>query len=105
MAVLPIKKDITTYNVLDDVRKEIPGDSEQELLCLQYVFPTINGVPYPDAASYRFIRYSTKDQRLKSQMGQAQVPELETMAELILEMAKKRSLEGVMKVLKEGLKR
>lgn len=82
----------TLYNVISDVRKEIPGDPNNELLCLQYVFPTHDGIAYPEDAAYRFIRFSTKENRLKSQMGQAQIQDLKIMLDLIVEMADKRNI-------------
>lgn len=91
-----------SYNVITDVRKPIPYDPDGEFLCLQYVFPTEDGVANLEAASYRFIRFSVKENRLKPQKGQAQVPDLQLMVELILEMAIKRGITHVINIFSKS---
>jgi len=58
----------TNYVVIYEVTKKL---ADGETLCLQQVYPVIDGVKYFDDVGFRFIR-KTKDGLLKAHRGQAQ---------------------------------
>lgn len=87
-------RDVTSYSLVDtksEAKMAIPGDPDGEWFALQYVYPTVNGTPCQEAASYRFIRI-TKEGKWKPQLGQGQVKDIAIILKLTLQMADMRGM-------------
>lgn len=86
----------TNYVVVLEVRKLLPADDGGgigvddlgESLCLQKVYPVVNGKKDFSRMAYRFIRCQ-KNGQLKSQRGQAQAKDIRIFSQLMNEMMKK----------------
>lgn len=72
----------TNYIVTLEVKTKLP---DSESMCLQKVYPRINGQNHFEDFGYRFIR-ALPNGSLKAQRGQAQVNDLRIMKALIESM-------------------
>lgn len=77
----------TNYMVTLEVKTQL---ADSEFMCLQKVYPRIDGKNHFELQGYRFIR-SQENGLLKAQRGQAQISDLMIMRNLIDEMVKKES--------------
>jgi hypothetical protein len=77
----------TNYIITLEVKTQL---ADGEYMCLQKVYPRVDGKNYYEDQGYRFIR-ALPNGSLKAQRGQAQIENLSIMKSLIEEMINKES--------------